>query len=165
MYKIVADTVDNDEDIKKIASTVIDHMSKVTSPLVAEAIDYGELNRYVWDVLKERHDTDRAVVCYAIDESGKKMGIAGVVFYAIGTEWYSNKPMLYDRLVINIDNNIVGFGRIAVNILKKLMKANKCICLFDSTILADNQAMIRHGFDKHFKNKEMMITYIIGDDE
>lgn len=164
MYKISAEEVHSDEDIKKIAEAVLEHMSKIKTHLIADAIDYGEVNRYVWDVLKNKHDTDKAVVCYAKD-GDKSLGIAGVVFYAIGTEWYSNKPLLYDRLIINIDKNIVGFGRVVVTVLKKLMKLNNCVCLFDSAALAEDKSMILHGLDKHFKNREMIVTYIIGDDK
>ena len=82
---IVADKVENDNDIKRIADAVIDHMSKV------KHADCGVVNRYVWDVLKGTHDTDSAVVCYLEDNDGNKTGIAGVVFFSIGTEWYSKK--------------------------------------------------------------------------
>lgn len=151
---VVADKVEDENDIKKIADAVVDHMAKF------KYVDCGVVYRYVWDVLKGTHDTDSAVVCYLEDNNGKKTGIAGVVFFSIGTEWYSKEPMLYDRLILGID--MVGFGRIAVNILKKLMKP--CVCLFDGACLADNPVMIRHGIKKYFKYRELP-TYVIERDE
>lgn len=151
---IVADKVKSDNDINRIADAVIDHMSKV------KHADFGVVNRYVWDVLKGTHDTDSAVVCYLEDNDGNKTGIAGVVFFSIGTEWYSKEPMLYDRLIIGID--MVGFGRIAVKVLKKLMEP--CVCLFDGACLAENPVMIKHGLKKYFNARELP-TYVIERDE
>ena len=149
--EIIADKVENDNDIKRIAEAVIDHMAKIKVPHV----DYGVVNRYVWDVLKGTHDTDSAVVCY-LEDKGKRVGIAGVVFFSIGTEWYSKDPMLYDRMIIGID--MVGFGRIAVKVLKKLMEP--CVCLFDGACLAENPVMMKHGLKNYFNAKELP-TYVI----
>ena len=154
---IVADSVESDSDIKKIADAVIDHMSKIKVPHV----DYGVVNRYVWDVLKGTHGTDSAVVCY-LEDNDKKVGIAGVVFFSVGTEWYSKDPMLYDRMIIGID--MVGFGRIAVKVLNKLMTLGHCVYLFDGACLAENPVMIKHGLKKYFNAKELP-TYVIERDE
>lgn len=153
--KVVADKVKDENDIKRIAKEVVDHMANV------KYADCGVVYRYVWNVLKGKHDTDSAVVCYLEDDTGKKTGIAGVVFFSIGTEWYSKEPMLYDRLIIGID--MIGFGRIAVKILKKLMEP--CVCLFDGACLAENPVMIRRGIKKHFKNARELPTYVIERDE
>lgn len=62
----------------------------------------------------------------------------GVLAYTIEIPWYSNKPVLSEIFVLQIDPEFHGFGRVALKFLKETAKKWGCALLETSVSMTDD---------------------------
>lgn len=76
----------------------------------------------------------------------------GIVIYDKGCHWYSDWPVLFEQEVLCVHDAVVGFGRVALEILEKEAVVYGCLC-----VVAGNTGNDK-AVDNLYINRGYMVT-------
>lgn len=79
------------------------------------------------------------------NEQGK---YAGLLACNVVELWWIEGPVLVEDLVVSIDTKPNGFGRFAVQLLKKIAKDNKCVMICSGSSMVQDTPIVRNMYKK-----------------
>lgn len=74
--------------------------------------------------------------------------LVGILVFDVVKYWWSPRRFLYETMVLNVDKNFHGFGRIAVRQLEKLAAKYSCAAICSGCMVDTNVPIVRNLYKK-----------------
>lgn len=74
--------------------------------------------------------------------------LVGILVFDVVKYWWSPRRFLYETMVLSIDKDFHGFGRIAVRQLEKLAQKYSCAAICSGCMVDQNVPVVRNLYKK-----------------
>ena len=76
------------------------------------------------------------------------VNLIGILVFDVVQYWWSPRRFLYETMVLSVDKDFHGFGRIAVEQLEKLAKKYTCCAICSGCMVDHNVPVVRNLYKK-----------------
>lgn len=131
----------NDDDtLHYIASKVYNEIRKLKSKPGKTFADFGSIYYSLYWIAEAGN-----LILFK-DVQGRKVG---VLAFEIVTPWYTRFTCLDEIFVLGLDPSFYGFGRVALDFMKKTAKDIGCALMQTGASMTDNPKMIENLYKRH----------------
>ena len=131
----------NDDDtLHYIASKVYNEIRKLKSKPGKTFADFGSIYYSLYWIAEAGN-----LILFK-DVQGRKVG---VLAFEIVTPWYTRFTCLDEIFVLGLDPSFYGFGRVALDFMKKTAKEIGCALMQTGASMTDNPKMIENLYKRH----------------
>ena len=131
----------NDDDtLNYIASKVYNEIRKLKSKPGKTFADFGSIYYSLYWIAEAGN-----LILFK-DVQGRKVG---VLAFEIVTPWYTRFTCLDEIFVLGLDPSFYGFGRVALDFMKKTAKDIGCALMQTGASMTDNPKMIENLYKRH----------------
>lgn len=131
----------NDDDtLNYIASKVYNEIRKLKYKPGKTFADFGSIYYSLYWIAEAGN-----LILFK-DVQGRKVG---VLAFEIVTPWYTRFTCLDEIFVLGLDPSFYGFGREALDFMKKTAKAIGCALMQTGASMTDNPKMIENLYKRH----------------
>lgn len=130
----------DDKTLNYIASKVYNEIRSLKSKPGKNFADFGSIYYSLYWIAEAGN-----LILFE-DVQGRKVG---VLAFEIVTPWYTRSTCLDEIFVLGLDPSFYGFGRVAMNYMKKEAKDLGCSLMQTGASMTDNHKMIENLYKRH----------------
>ena len=132
----------DEETIKYIASKVYNEIRKLKSKPGKTFADFESICYSLYWIADANH-----LILFK-DSKGRNVG---VLAFDVVTPWYTKRTCFDELFVLGLDPAFHGFGRVALNYMKKRAKGLGCALMETGASMTDDPKMIENLYKRHGK--------------
>lgn len=132
----------DDNTLRYIASKVFDQIRSLHSKPGKAFANLGAIYYTLYCLADAKH------LILFMDSKGRNVG---VLAFDIVTPWYTRFTCFSEIFVLGLDPSFHGFGRVALQYMKKKSKALGCSLMETGASMTDDPKMIENLYNRHGK--------------
>lgn len=85
----------------------------------------------------------------AVFENTETNKLAGVIACTVGELWWIKGSILFEELVVSLEDKPTGFGSFAVELLKEIAEDNDCVMICSGSSMVQSSKVVQNMYKKH----------------
>lgn len=128
-------------DMRKIVTAIAKKHDNNATPLFKHRRTLNELAKTFMRMNIE--DT------LAVFENIETHKLAGVIACKVGELWWIEGSILFEELVVSLEDTPTGFGSFAVDLLEYIAKENACVMICSGSSMVQSSKIVQNMYKKH----------------